>query len=162
MQPVSTATLSGVGGIDQNDAVATTLDDVRAIALALPGVEESLGTQNGGPQWRVSSGAFAWERPLRRRDVDDLTKLGRPVPEGEIIAVRTDGVELQRALAESFPDAFFVVPHFEGYPAVLISLDAIDLEQLREVVTDAWLLKAPKRAAAQWLAENVPPAGPGD
>lgn len=143
-------------GIRQNDAVAT-LKDVREIALALPGAEETLGTQNGGPAWRVSSGMFVWERPLRRRDVDDLTALGRAVPEGEVIAVRTDGEDGQRALAHSYPDAFFVVPHFEGYPAVLVRLDAIELDQLREVVTDAWLLRAPKRVAAKWLAENMPP-----
>ncbi|MGC5223515.1 MmcQ/YjbR family DNA-binding protein [Micromonospora sp. DT81.3] len=134
-----------------------TLEDVRAIAIALPGVEESVGTQNGGPQWRVPSGVFVWERPLRRRDVDDLTADGRSIPGGEIVAVRTDGLDVQRALAESFPDAFFVVPHFEGYPAVLVRLDAVEPEQLREVITDAWLLKAPKRVARQWVAENVPP-----
>ena len=104
----------------------------------------------------MAAGRFVWERPLRPRDIDDLTAAGRPVPEGEIIAVRTDGLEVQRALAESFPDAFFVVPHFEGYPAVLVRLDAIDVDQLREVVADAWLIKAPKRVAAKWLADNVP------
>src|SRR4051812_40045562 len=107
----------------QNDAVVS-LEDVRAIALALPGVEESTGSQNGGPRWRVASGAFGWDRPLRARDIDDLTKADRPVPDGAIIAVRTDGVEGQRALAETAPEAFFVVPHFEGYPAVLVRLDA--------------------------------------
>ncbi|HEX5857524.1 MAG TPA: hypothetical protein VFY91_05385 [Microbacterium sp.] len=134
-----------------------TLDEVREVAMALPGTLESPDTQNDGSQWRVPAGRFVWERPLRPRDIDDLTAAGRPVPEGEIIAVRTDGLEVRRALVESFPEVFFVVPHFEGYPAVLVRLDAIDVEQLREVVADAWLVKAPKRVAAKWLADNVPP-----
>lgn len=125
--------------------------------MSLPGTEESPDTQNDGAQWRVPAGRFVWERPLRGRDLEDLAAAGRPVPNGQIIAVRTDGLDVQRALVESFPEAFFVVPHFEGYPAVLVRLDAIGIDQLREVIADAWLIKAPKRVAAQWLAENAPP-----
>ena len=75
-------------------------------------------------------------------------------PDGPVIGVRTEGLDGKEALLGSFPDVFFTIPHFDGYPAVLVRLDAIDLEQLREVVTDAWLLKAPKRVAKEWLAEH--------
>lgn len=56
-------------------------------------------------------------------------------------------------------DVFFTIPHFDGYPAVLVRLDLISHDQLREIVTDAWLVRAPKRAAREWLAQNAPPHG---
>ena len=56
--------------------------------------------------------------------------------------MRTEGLEGKEALLGSFPEIFFTIPHFDGYPAVLVRLDAIDLDQLREVITDAWLLQA--------------------
>jgi hypothetical protein len=70
--------------------------------------------------------------------------------------VRTDGLDGKEALLGSFPEQFFAIPHFDGYPAVLVRLDAIDAELLREVVTDAWLLRAPKRLAEAWLAAHPP------
>ena len=75
------------------------------------------------------------------------------------MGVRTDGAQVKEALLETYPDAFFTIPHFDGYPAVLVRLDAIDLEQLREVITDAWLLKVTKRAANEWLAAHPPATG---
>ena len=70
------------------------------------------------------------------------------------MGVRTDGLDGKEALLGSFPEIFFTIPHFDGYPAVLVRLDAIDPDQLREVITDAWLLKVPKRIAKEWLAEH--------
>ena len=51
---------------------------------------------------------------------------------------------------------YFTTPHFDGYPAVLVRLEEIDLDLLREIVTDAWLLRAPKRLAQEWLAAHPP------
>ncbi|WP_203581429.1 MmcQ/YjbR family DNA-binding protein [Microbacterium hibisci] len=131
-----------------------TLDDVRAIAQELPGVSESIDGHRGGANWVVGRAAFAWERGPSGRDLTQLAEQGREWPPGEIIGIRTDGEQVKQALLETFPDVFFTIPHFDGYPAVLVRLDRIDLDQLREVITDAWLLKAPKRAAAAWLADH--------
>ena len=68
--------------------------------------------------------------------------------------MRTEGLEVKEALLGSFPDAFFTIPHFDGYPAVLVRLDVIEPDLLREVLTDAWIVKAPKRLSKAWLAEN--------
>ncbi|TQM18576.1 hypothetical protein [Microbacterium kyungheense] len=76
--------------------------------------------------------------------------------DGEVVGVRTDGEQGKLALIETYPDVFFTIPHFDGYPAVLLRLDAIDAELLREVVTDAWLLKVPKKMANEWLAAHPP------
>lgn len=131
-----------------------TLDDVRACAVALPGVIERIDGHRGGATWRTAAGAFAWERGPAATDLAALEKLGRSWPDGVVIGVRTDGLDVKDALLETYPDAFFTIPHFDGFPAVLVRLDAIEEEHLREVITDAWLLRAPKRVAQAWLDEQ--------
>lgn len=136
-----------------------TIDDVRAIALSLPETHEKVDGHRGGAGWRTRDGLFVWERGPRRADLAALAELGRSWPEGPVVGVRTDGLDGKQALLESFPDAFFTIPHFDGYPAVLVKLDAIDSDLLREVVTDAWLLKAPKALAKGWLRDHPPVSG---
>ena len=133
-----------------------TLDDVRAIALGLPDVVERVEGHRGGASWRTPAGGFVWQRGPSRRDLEQLAELGRDWPPGDVVGVRTDGEQVKNALLETYPDAFFTIPHFDGYPAVLVRLDAIDVEQLREVLTDAWLLKVPKRVGREWLAAHPP------
>ena len=128
-----------------------TLDDVRAIALSLPEAHESVDGHRGGATWRTTAGAFAWERGPSGADLTALEKLDRSWPEGPVIGVRTDGLDEKEALMETDPGAFFTIPHFDGYPAVLVRLDEVDPAQLREVIIDAWLLRAPKRVAREWL-----------
>ncbi|MGX5769130.1 MmcQ/YjbR family DNA-binding protein [Microbacterium trichothecenolyticum] len=133
-----------------------TLDDVRSIALGFPGVIERVDGHRGGASWRMPAGVFVWERRPSGRDLDQLAALGREWPPGDVVGVRTDGVQVKRALLETYPDAFFTIPHFDGYPAVLVRLDRIGLDHLREVVTDAWLLKVTKRVGSEWLAAHPP------
>ncbi|QIG39083.1 hypothetical protein G5T42_05920 [Microbacterium sp. 4R-513] len=136
-----------------------TLDDVRAIALSLPETHEAVDGHRGGAGWRTKDGLFVWERGPSKADLAKLRELGREWPDGPVVGVRTDGLDGKAALLESFPEQFFTIPHFEGYPAVLVRLQVIDVDLLREVVTDAWLLKAPKRLAKEWLAEHPPVDG---
>jgi hypothetical protein len=124
-----------------------TLDDVRALALALPEAAES--TSYGAVAWKVRGKTFVWERPLRRRDVADLEALGAPVPDGELVGVRVPAPDKEAVLA-TVPAAFDI-PHFRGFPAVLVELDRIDVEELRELVTDGWVAQAPKRLARAYL-----------
>ena len=122
-----------------------TWEDVRRLALALPETTES----NNG--WRIREKAFAWVRPLRKKDMADLEQLGREVPTGEIMGIRlADELEKQELVA-SEPDVFFTIPHFNGWPGLLVRLDAIGLDELEEVLTDAWLVRAPKRVAKAFL-----------
>jgi hypothetical protein len=136
-----------------------TLDDVRAIALALPGVTERVDGHRGGASWRTTAGSFVWQRGPSGRDLEQLATLGREWPAGDVVGVRTDGLPVKEALLETAPDAFFTIPHFDGYPAVLVRLEAVDLQQLREVITDAWLLRVGKRVANEWLAAHPPLSG---
>jgi hypothetical protein len=123
-----------------------TWDDVRRIALDLPGTEEKQ-TQMG-LQWRVKNGMLAWERPLRRADFQSL---GESAPEGEILAVWVADLGVKEALLSDDPAVFFTTPHFDGYATVLIRLDEIPAAELEELVIEAWLDRAPKRVVAEYL-----------
>ncbi|MFJ2367700.1 MmcQ/YjbR family DNA-binding protein [Microbacterium sp. NPDC087665] len=130
-----------------------TLDDVRAIALALPGAEEKVGGHTGEPAWRLKSGQFAWMRGPRPRGTDlrQLAELGRQWPDGPVLGIRVGSLEEKEALLAAEPDALFTIPHFDGYPAVLARLDNIDRERLGEIIADAWLTRAPARVVREWL-----------
>jgi hypothetical protein len=123
-----------------------TLQDVRRLALALPGASER--TSYGNVAWGVGDKTFAWERPLRPAD---LAFLGKDAPSGTIVGIRTADLEMKDAMLASDPKIFFTTPHFDGYPAVLIRLDKISASKLRSVLVDSWLARAPKRMAAEFL-----------
>jgi hypothetical protein len=121
-------------------------EDVRRLALALPETEERLSRELR--QWRVKERGFVWERPLRRAD---LEALGAAAPEGPILGVRVEHLGAKEALLADEPGVFFTTPHFDGYPSVLVRLDRIGVEELGEVIVEAWLTRAPKRLAQAYL-----------
>lgn len=124
-------------------------DDVRSIALSLPEATEQ-SSYGSNQAWSVRGKAFAWERPLRQ---SDLKALGAQAPKGPILCTRTEHVGVKEALLASDPEVFFTTPHFNGYPAILIRLERITLDDLRDVIIDAWLAQAPKRLAKEYLSQ---------
>ena len=110
-------------------------DTVRELALAFPEVEES---GEDRVAFRVRGKLFAWA--ARERD-------------GGGLGIRVDREEKQLIL-DSNPDVYFTSPHYNGWPGVQIRLEAIDREELRMRLEDAWLIQAPKRLAATYVAEN--------
>ena len=94
---------------------------------------------------------FVWERPLRRREVEEL---GDQAPDGPILGARVEHVWAKEVLLADDPRVFFTTSHFEGYPAVLVRLDRISAGGLEEVVTEAWLVRAPKRVANAFLEKS--------
>ena len=122
-------------------------DDVRRIALALPQTSER--TSHGNASWRVSDKPFVWERPLRE---SDLRALGAAAPDGSILGARVEHVGAKEALLADDPGVYFTTPHFDGYPAILVRLDEIGLDDLEEVIVEAWLVQAPRRLAREWEA----------
>ncbi|MFC1443609.1 MmcQ/YjbR family DNA-binding protein [Streptacidiphilus sp. N1-10] len=122
-----------------------TWDDVRRIALALPGTSEVVS--QGNAQWRVKDRNFVWDRPLRRTDVEAL---GERAPQGPIVAARVPDLGVRQALISGDPKVYFTIPHFDGFPAVLVLLDRIGAAELRELIVEAWLDRAPKRLAAEY------------
>jgi hypothetical protein len=116
--------------------VSTSADDVRRIALALPGAE-----QDGDKlRYLVAGGkvfAWTWKKRVdpKRARVEQL----------DVYAVRVTGEEEKRALLAAAPATFFTEPHYAGYPAVLVRLEAIDEDELTELLTDAWRSAAPRK-----------------
>jgi hypothetical protein len=124
------------------------VSDLGEIALSLPEVES--GTSWGDrPSYRVRGKAFLIFREPRPDAVDAET--GERLTDVVVVSVADrDGKE---ALLASGPP-WFTTPHFDGYNAVLVrerDLGLVSREELEEVVTDAWLARAPKRLAAAYL-----------
>ena len=124
----------------------TSWDEVRRIALALPETTER--ESRGNLQWCVAGKLFVWERPLHKTD---LATLGSAAPDGPILGARVEDEGVKLALIADQPDVYFTIPHFDGYPAILVYLDVITEDELTELATEAWLLRAPKKLAREFL-----------
>src|SRR5215471_8392250 len=115
-------------------------DDVRRLALALPGVEE---IDSDGFDFRVAGKGFAWSYPERIP--------GKPWEIRTDIAVLFVGDEAEKqALLLGEPSVFFTAPGYGDWPLVLLRLAEVDVERLAELVTDAWRMRAPA-----WLASEL-------
>ena len=125
-------------------------DDVARIALGLPDTTEEQAW--GHRHWKVHGKGFVWERPLRK---SDLKALGDSAPEGPILGARVEHEIAKQAMLADNPRVFFTTPHFDGYPAVLIRLDEIAVDELHEVIVEAWLARAPKRLARAYAEDAL-------
>jgi hypothetical protein len=124
-----------------------TWDDVAVIADGLPQTAE-VTPRN----WKVGKKLIAWERPLRKAD---LAALGSAAPDGTILGARVSDEGVKSALIADDPDVYFTTPHFDGYPAILVKLDAISVPELEELITDAWLAQAPKKLVKEFLGDSA-------
>jgi len=125
-----------------------TWKDVSRLALALPDAEEGATGHGGHRGWTVRKKLFVWERPLRKTD---LAALGDAAPTGPILGARTEHLVAKEALLADDPGIFFTTPHFDGYPAVLVRLGEIEPAELEELLAEAWLCRAPKKLAREFL-----------
>jgi len=139
------------------------VSDVDAICRSLPEVE--LGTSWGDrPTYLVRQKpkprGFVLARAPRHDALDPET--GEEYQ--DLLVVRTPSAEDKAALVEA-EGPFFTIDHFRGYNGVLVQqsrLGELDVEELREVLTDAWLAVAPKSLARKYLASLDPARPPGD
>jgi hypothetical protein len=106
-----------------------TWDDVVSIGLELPEVE--VGRWFGTPGLRVAGAGFCRLRSNPNALVIRVLDLGD-----------------REALVRGNPDVYFYTPHYEGFPYVLVRLEKVDLQDLRELIEDAWRLRAPSRLVA--------------
>lgn len=111
--------------------------DVCHIALSLPETVQdetgfSFAVRNKGKQK-----GFAWvwmERLLPKKP---------KVPRPDVIALRVANEAEKEILLASDETKFFTEPHYNGFPAILVRLPAIDVDELAELITDAWRCQAP-------------------
>lgn len=118
---------------------ALTLDDVRALALALPGVTE--GTSYGTPSFRVGR-----------------SMLARQHPDGESLVLAID-LDAREILTQSQPQSFYLTPHYEGYKLVLVRLARVEAELLGQLLQEAWRRAAPRKLVAALDGEEPAPRG---
>ena len=110
-----------------------TWDDVRALALAFPGVVEDV-THNAAPAFKINGKLLACQ-PSDRAVRDD----------GRVLVLMDVELEERAALIETEPDVFFASEHFRNYPAVLVRLPATRPERIRPYLERSWRRRAPKR-----------------
>lgn len=127
-----------------------TWEDVGRIALALPETSERVSRELC--QWRVKDKLFVWERPLRRKEIEALDA---SPPDGPILGARVEHLGAKEALLNDDPDIFFTTAHFDGYAAVLVLLDRISVEELKEVIVEAWLARAPHKLRKAYIDEYL-------
>jgi hypothetical protein len=112
-------------------------EDVRRIALSLPEVVEeedrfAFSVMNKGKRKGI---AWVWLERIESR---------KPrVPRPDVLAIRVANQGEKDTLLASDNRKFFTEPHYNGYPAVLVRLGAVDVGELNELITDAWRCQAP-------------------
>lgn len=132
--------------------VVATYEDVAALALQLPEVTEGMKWKRR--TWEVRGKGFAWERPLSKAD---LKRLGdEPPPEGPLLGLRTEDLHEKEALLAEGRPGYFTIAHFDNYPAVLVRLDALTVDALRDALVEAWLACAPPALAEEFLGRGRP------
>jgi hypothetical protein len=129
-----------------------TMRDVEKLALSMPGATKEL-RDDDRPAYLVDRKLFCFHRTQRRDALDPTT--GERLD--DVLVFRVADEEMKSMWLAERPAVYFTTDHFNGYAAVLVripSLAEIDPDELFELVSDAWLSRAPKRLARQWLAEQ--------
>jgi hypothetical protein len=109
-----------------------THDDVRTIAMSLPGSFEQ-PSYGGRPSWRTKQRMFTWIRE-----------------DPEALVVWVGSVDEKEVLLASDPQVFFTIDHYDGYPIVLISLDQVERDEATELITESWRIRAPKKLVKEF------------
>jgi hypothetical protein len=128
--------------------------DLDRLAMAMPQTTKEV-SEDGRPSYLVHGKMFCFHRSRRPDAVDPET--GERL--SDVLMFRVADLDVKELILSDDRGIYFTTPHFRGYPAVLVripDLARLDLEELRDLVVEAWLTRAQKRLGRAWLAENVP------
>jgi hypothetical protein len=123
-----------------------TRDDVRRIVARLPGATESEESFGFWVENKGKAKGFIW---LWNERVDPKKK---KVPNQGVLAITTPNLTAKELWLSTDPEKFFTEPHYNGYPAVLVRLELVEVDELEDLVIDAWKTKAPKNLIQQYEA----------
>ena len=126
--------------------------DVHQLAMAMPHVTVWQGPQ-GNPVYQVGGKSFVFFRTPRPDATDPGT--GERYPDVIMFWVGSEADKL--ALVQDERSPFFTTAHFDGHPSMLIRgsrIGELSLQELTEVIQDAWLARASARRAQTWLRER--------
>ena len=127
------------------------MKDLDKLALAMP--EATKEIDDGRPVYAVHGKMFCFHRGPRKDAVDAET--GERL--SDVLVFRVADLGVKEMLVADARGIYFTTPHWNGYAAVLMripSLDQLDREELRDLVEEAWLTRAQKRLAKEWLARE--------
>jgi hypothetical protein len=130
-----------------------TMADLDELAMAMPQTVKEV-SDDGRPSYLVHGKMYCFHRSRRPDAVDAET--GERMD--DVLMFRVADLEEKEVILSDGRRLFFTTPHFNGYPAVLLrirDLGALDRDELRDVVAEAWLTRAQKRVAKAWLAEHA-------
>lgn len=119
---------------------------VESFVLTLPETT-STPSYGGAPALRVNKKMIARLRGEMADEHDVLTD----APHGDVLMVRVADLGEKEAVLAADPDAYFTVPHYDGYAAVLVRLALADEAEVRELLMEAWIRTAPKRALKAYV-----------
>lgn len=123
--------------------------DVRRIALSLPDTEETTGHFAFSVPNKGKLKGFAWV--WMERVIPKKPRVANP----GVLAVRVANVAQRDLMIAAEPAKFFTEPHYNGFPAVLVRLDAVTSSDLRALLKEGWRCMAP--AAPTPAAKRVKP-----
>ena len=126
--------------------------DLDKLALAMPQTTKEV-SEDGRPSYLVHGQMYCFHRSRRPDAIDPET--GERMD--DVLMFRVADQDVKDLFLADQRGLFFTTPHFNGYPAVLMripQLKKMGRAELRDLVAEAWLTRAPKRVAKAWLAEH--------
>jgi hypothetical protein len=125
--------------------------DLDELTRAMP--EVTCEDNDGRPRYLVGGKFFCFHRRRRKDAVDPET--GEQLD--DVLVFRVADLGVKELLLSDARGVYFTTPHWNGYSAVLLripDLDRLDRDELRDLVEEAWLTRAPTKLAKEWLARE--------
>jgi hypothetical protein len=129
------------------------IEDVHDLAMRMPHVTVIYGP-HGNPIYQVGGRSFVFFRNPRPDAVDP----GTGERYSDVIVFWAASEADKQALVQDEASPFFTTPHFDGHPSVLVRgsrIGELTVQELTEVIQDAWLARASAARAAAWLAQGT-------